>query len=333
MEIVYPIIIILTIFILIFIFIYRKKNKIKFKNGTKVANTKYVKQTNYYKQILKKYKILLYSFVTTLVICIILSSILASRVAVEEVNKSELYNRDIFLCLDVSTSVDLLNKELVSSLKDIVNNLQGERFGISIFNTTSVLLVPLTDDYDYVLDILDKMEDAFETRISPEFNINDENITGYLEFGTTVGNETRGSSLIGDGLATCIYNFPNLEEDRSRIIILSTDNELGGEPIISFDDAASLAKDNDITVYGIAPKLITDEHKAEFEKIVEKTGGNLYVEDEETVDKIVNDIDQKEKSLMEGKVQTKIVDKPEILVILLTIALTILFILSRKAKL
>ena len=36
---------------------------------------------------------------------------------------------------------------------------------------------------------------------------------------------------------------------------------------------------------------------------------------------------------MEGKVQTKIVDKPEILVILLTIALTILFILSRKAKL
>lgn len=332
MEIMYPVIIILTILVLIFIIIYKSKTKMKYKDGTKIANTKYVKQTDYYKQIYKKYRKLLYSFISVLIICILLSSLLVSRITIEETSTEELYNRDIFLCLDVSTSVDKLNKELVSSLKKIVNNLKGERFGISIFNTTSVLLVPLTDDYDYVLDVLDQMEEAFNKRIKP--SLNDEYyITDYIESGTMVGGSTRGGSIIGDGLASCIYNFPNLEEVRSRVIIFSTDNDLYGDPLISFDDASSLAKENNITVYGIAPSLIKNDDKEEFKENVEKTGGYLYIQDEQTVDSIVNSIEQKEKSLMKGKIKTRRIDKPETLIILLTISLTCLFILSRKVKL
>ena len=58
------------------------------------------------------------------------------------------------------------------SLTETVNNLKGERFGISIFNTTSVLLVPLTDDYDYVLDSLDKIYQSIEA-------INDYDYSSY----------------------------------------------------------------------------------------------------------------------------------------------------------
>lgn len=332
MEIMYPIIIVLTIIIVLLIFLYKLKTKIKYRNVTKVANTKYVKQTDYYKHLLKRYKMLLYTFISVLVLCVLLSSLLVSRVTIVKTSKEELYNRDIFLCLDVSTSVDQLNKELVSSLKKIVNNLQGERFGISIFNTTSVLLVPLTDDYNYVIDVLDQIEKSFNNRMDSTSDY-DLYLNDYISSGTTLGSTNRGGSIIGDGLASCVYNFPNLNEDRSRVIILSTDNELYGEPIISFNDAASLAKENNITVYGIAPNFITEEDKKEFKENVEKTGGSLYVQDEQTVDDIVNNIEQKEKSLMEGKIQTRQVDKPEVLVILLTVALTVLFILSRKVKL
>ncbi|MFR5029176.1 MAG: hypothetical protein ACLTDF_10800 [Coprococcus sp.] len=41
-----------------------------------------------------------------------------------------------------------------TSSKKTVDELQGERFGIVIFNTSPVLLTPLTDDYEYVKDHL-----------------------------------------------------------------------------------------------------------------------------------------------------------------------------------
>ena len=36
--------------------------------------------------------------------------------------------------MDVSASVNELNEEIVKSLKEVVQGLKGERFGITIFN-------------------------------------------------------------------------------------------------------------------------------------------------------------------------------------------------------
>lgn len=54
--------------------------------------------------------------------------------------------------------------ELVQSLKDVVSNLDGDRFGITIYNTSSVLYVPMTDDYEFVLDRLDKLKEYFDVQ-------------------------------------------------------------------------------------------------------------------------------------------------------------------------
>lgn len=167
--------------------------------------------------------------------------------------QKESYNRDIILCLDISTSVDDLNLELVKNLKEMVNHLKGERFEIVIFNSFAVLLSPLTGDYEYIIDVLDQLESCLEGHNLGNSKLSDNWLyqSSYLMDGTLVGNEERRSSLIGDGLASTVYNFPNLEEKRSRSIIFSTDNDLEGTPLVTLSQAAEICKENNVTVYGI----------------------------------------------------------------------------------
>ncbi len=157
MELTYPIILILGIVALVGIFFFKFKKKDVYQEGKKVANTHYTKNLPYYQELMKKQKILSIAIQATCAFSIVLCFVLVARPAEVQTSNSITYNRDIFLCMDISSSVDELNYELVGELKEIVKNLHGERFGISIFNTSSTLLVPLTDDYDYVNSILDEL--------------------------------------------------------------------------------------------------------------------------------------------------------------------------------
>lgn len=235
MELIYPFVIYISVPIILALLILKFRKTNSYKDGKKVANTKYIKNIPYYKDVMKRYKILSYSVKGICLVSIFLSLLLLSRPASIDTNASLMYNRDIFLCMDVSNSVNELNEELVKSLKNIVNGLKGERFGISIFNASSVLLVPLTDDYDYVISVLDTLSESFKMNNS-NGTYDTENkwyLRQYIAGGTLIGTDDRGSSIIGDGLASCIYSFSNLEEDRTRIIIFSTDNELEGTPIVT----------------------------------------------------------------------------------------------------
>ena len=187
MELTYPFIIYIGILVIILLLILKPKKQSLYKDGKKIANTKYIMNAPYYKDIMKKYKILSYIITGAFMSSIFCGIVLLSRPAIVDTNSSPLYSRDIFLCLDVSSSVDKLNQELVGELKKTVNNLKGERFGISIFNTSSVLLVPLTDDYDYILSVLDTLGESFQAATS--FSSGTENyryLLSYINDGTLV---------------------------------------------------------------------------------------------------------------------------------------------------
>ena len=158
MELRYPYVIVFLIIISILIFFLSKKKVNKYITGSKIANTHYLKSSDYYKQKVKKYSIIKKMVLSLFFISFICCSILLSRLTKVQTIKTNQYNRDIYLCMDVSSSVDELNLELVETLKSTVNKLHGERFGISIFNTSSVTLVPLTDDYTYVIDTLNQIK-------------------------------------------------------------------------------------------------------------------------------------------------------------------------------
>ncbi len=331
MELRYPFVIILgIIFIIVLIFVFKKKG-IKYSNGVKVANTSYIKSNEYYKKKINEYKVIIYILKGICLFTIFVSVILLSRVSkTEKVNANE-YNRDIFLCMDASGSVDELNLSLVDNLRDTVKSLKGERFGISIFNTSSVILVPLTEDYDYVLDTLDSLKDSFDSLVNPNY-FDNESYTkqNYITSGTLVGAEERGSSLIGDGLASCVYSFPKLEEDRTRIIIFSTDNELAGTPLLTLEEAANISKSKNITIFGIGTKLMNDKNRIEFKNAVAKTGGDYFEQSNNSVNNIVKSIERQSKSLLKKESQSYKTDLPTIPFIMLLVSFIVLIILEKK---
>lgn len=332
MELMYPFVILVIIVILIFVLVIKNKKDDKYKNGIKVANTQYIKSIPYYKEIVKKQKFFSAIVICFAIISIIFSSILIARPVTSKVKEETKYSRDIFLCMDVSTSVNDLNENLVSTLKDTVKNLQGDRVGISIFNTSSTLIVPLTDDYDYVLDTLENLQKALKVNNEADYKNEDfYYLQQYIRAGTLVGNPERGSSIISDGLASCVYNFPDLNENRSRIIIFSTDNEMSGEPIITLSEAANLCKEKNITVYPIAPSSVRKTDLEGLKNVAEVTGGKVYTETtSNTTTSIVKNINEKAKSVTKTSVKKDKVDVPFIPFTILVCSILILVILDRK---
>ena len=316
MEIKYPFLIIVVPLIVILLLFIIKIKKEKFKEGSKIANTSFIKNTDYFKSKMREYKIIKYFSYITFISMIILLSLLLSRPSKVERKNIKKYNRDIIICMDISTSVDELNMELVNNLKETVNKLSGDRVGVSNFNTSSVLLVPLTDDYNYVSNSLDLIHQSLELN---NYNYSSINISDnyfylrdYIRSGTLVGNEERGSSLIGDGLASCVYNFSSKEKNRVKLVIFSTDNDLAGTPLISLEDAAKISKKENVKVYGIGTKKMKDSDRENMEKAVLLTGGKFYDHSNFSVDKIVSDIEKNSTSLLESNNKTKRYDTPEI---------------------
>ncbi len=119
-------------------------------------------------------------------------------------------SRDIVLCLDVSGSTLPYDREVIDTYLELVKHFEGERIGLSIFNSTSRTVFPLTDDYELVTkqltsaskalkgvesqDDIDKMSDA-------EY----QDIANWLE-GTQ--NRKDATSLIGDGVVSCAAMLP-----------------------------------------------------------------------------------------------------------------------------
>lgn len=337
MELIFPWVLYIGIPVVAVLLFFKFKKKGDYEYGKKVANTNFLMETNLYKKLYKEYKIFTNIALISLLIAIGIAFVMLARPAKVETIHPEIQNRDIFLCMDVSDSVDELNVDMCDELKKVVKELNGERFGITIFNGQSVLLVPLTSDYKYVLEIMDKLEASFKESLKDsDLNMDwwddtSDFQTLYYKYEGTLADE--GSSFIGDGLASCLYNFPDLKEndERSRLIIFTTDNDLNGEPYVTLDEATDLCKKNDVRVFAIAPDNIVDE--SGFKRSIEKTGGKYYRNTwRNAYDDLVKDI-KKIKTSSIIKPETRVFDQPEGLFLLMLLFLGIYFGVGRKVKL
>lgn len=323
----------IALFVVFFIltFVPLGKRRGKYKKGKKVANAFYISEDPVFKRRMFIYKALTFVVVFFCCLSIALSTIMFARPYESKTTIEEKYTRDIFLCIDVSTSVDELNASIIENLKDIVQHMQGERFGLVIFNTSPVLLVPLTNDYEYILDELDRVEDHIKDRMSSYWYDEDD----YLEQGTLIGNMERGSSLIGDGLAATLFDFNDINEDteRTRLIILATDNQLWGTPYLSLTEAAELCKSKDVYVYGIGTDTMTKKEKREMREAVELTGGKFYIQGQSgTCASIIKDIERDTKGFVE---ELEIVNETEIVEIpfmILLALITTMFVCTKIVR-
>lgn len=307
----------IALFMLVFVFVKYKKTK-EYAGGKKIAGLICQEDEAYF----RKRKILYKTGLTATLICCVLvvvsAFLLMAKPYTSRRMQDEKYCRDIILCIDISTSVDYLNENLLDKLKKTVDELQGERFGIVIFNTSPVLLTPLTDDYEYVKDQLDLIAQCLKSR--NEVNLDDAFSSGYdwiyyqayISSGTLIGNEQRGSSLIGDGLAAAAIDFSDADKERTKAVIFSTDNDIQGTPVATLDEAADICVSNNVTVYGVGTKEMTPENKESMKNAVEKTGGKFYLEEESgSFGEIVSSIEKLSKNLV--KVRMVDVETPELL--------------------
>jgi len=322
--------------VIIAINIYSKK-KVLFSSRKKIANTKTTKELPQYQKALKQYKVMRIALVIALFIVVLSAGVLSSRLVNVNREKSESNSRDIILCLDVSLSMIDTNQEVMAAMRDIVKGLDNDRVGISIFHTTSVTLFPLTDDYDYIDSLLVDLEHAFDSKYRATLD-SDESMRLYrlITKGTDIGMDTRGGSLTPDGLASCAYSFGDMnDKERSRSIIFSTDNEVDGDPYINLMQAAKLCLDNNIHVYSINPNtLITNkENNDELKKASIYTKGEYFeLDNKSTVPSIINNIEEQEKSLIEGTENIVKTDSPIIPFISLVTSFTAALFVCKKVK-
>lgn len=306
---------IICIVVLGIVFLICKNRKNAYKNGIRAANSDLLSEESFFKRKLLSYRILKWMLAVFITMGILFTCVLMAQPYSLRVTKENKYNRDIIICLDVSTSVDELNKKLVTELEDTVKGLSGERVGIVIFNTSPVLVAPLTDDYEYIIEQLENIRKALSVSNGMYFDDDWFYWSNYLYSGTLVDNDERGSSLIGDGLLSAAFSFfeNESEGERTKIIIFSTDNEKNGEGFVTLSEASKICRQNHIIVYGIGTKNMLRSNMDEMKSSVELTGGRFYIEENKsTFYRITKEIESKSAGLVKGRTVINKVPRPEL---------------------
>jgi len=239
----------------------------------------------------------------------------AARPAERSTVSPEQRNRDIILCLDASGSMSSADAAVVEVFARLAQGFDGERLGLTVFDSSAVQVFPLTDDYDYVQEQLKVAKEAFDGAPGS---------AGFLD-GTWNG---AGSSLIGDGLASCVQGFPAPRaeaqggtggtEERSRSVILATDNFVSGEPIFTLEEAGSLAGKRGVRVYALNPGDFdygTDPEQpgAKLRSVAEETGGAYYpLDSPEAAADIIRRVQSTEATAFRAAPQAAVSDRAEI---------------------
>lgn len=252
------------------------------------------------------------------------AAMIAARPQTAQVVQPVSSSRDIMLCLDVSGSMAQVDVEALEVFADLVDGFEGERIGLTVFNSTSVQIFPLTDDYAFVQTQLAAFGEAMST---PDLLSN----PGAWE-GTLNG---VGSSLVGDGLASCALGFDHADQDRSRSIVLATDNDARGESIVSLPDAAAFARSGGIRVFALNPVDGVDAtQSAELSEVARVTGGQAYtLRGTTTVGDIVAAVQEQESAALVGAAQIVWTDTPDVWIAVLLVLVVGFVVLLWRVRL
>lgn len=225
--------------------------------------------------------------------------VLVCRPAWVSANSQDMRDRDVMLCLDVSGSMGPTDAAVTASYQQLISRLHGERIGFTVFDSSAATVFPLTDDYAFISEQLQQTLSAFQ------------NQTDRPVIAATRVGQTRGSSLIADGLASCAQGFDHAGQNRSRTIVLATDNELSGSPLLSLKEATDQVLRRGIMVAAIMPPGSDAVHHADLEAQVERTGGTVQtLTATETVTSISRTIEASQRRSLLARPGSRSFDRP-----------------------
>lgn len=145
-----------------------------------------------------------------LVAALVLTIALMARPSTVDEGEERASSRDIVLCLDVSGSTLPYDREVIDTYRRLVDSFKGERIGLSIFNSTSRTVFPLTDDYELVSEQLDKASTILKGVESQDDidKMKDSDYQAISDWLEGTQNRKDATSLIGDGVVSCAAMLP-----------------------------------------------------------------------------------------------------------------------------
>lgn len=277
-----------------------------------------------------------------MIIMIISALCLAGRPILGQGASENNSKSDIELCLDVSGSTLAYDKGIIDFYQNLVDSFSGQRIGLTIFNSTARQVFPLTTDYALAKDRLDTAADAFK-------NINDKSALDNLSeadleklalFTKGTSTNSGANSLIGDGLASCVFAFGDNsdnnsleEQDRDKTVIFGTDNALAGNPIYTLEDAMNLAKQNNIkleSIYLASSDSSNPDNANNMHALTDKYGGDFYnSNDPKMINSIVDNINKQTNQTINTDF-INYIDFPQIFILVLFLGLGIYIFATYK---
>lgn len=281
-----------------------------------VANSRRLTRLPAYRAALSRQRVRLAGIAGLLAVVLLPLAVAAGRPGTTETIDPSKNNRDIMLCLDVSGSMYSTDRAVLENFSEIVTSFRGERIGLVLFNNQSVTAFPLTDDYDLVSEQLKGYAEGFSLFGSGE----------YDPTSGTYNERIVASSLVPDGLASCVLNFDHADRERPRAIILGTDNDVHGEGVYTLDEATQLAKDRNVRVYALNPLPLGSSH-TELSSATEETGGRTWGLDQPgATTEVTDNIDELESARLPDVAPVHVrTDLPRAWIVLSLLGLLVLY--------
>lgn len=275
------------------------------KSPVLVANSSYMDRIPSFLRAQRTARVVRVLQVGIAVLGVIAASVLSGRIATERIETPDFASRDIVLCLDVSGSMYEYDTEILQTFAEMVDGFEGERVALSIFNSTSRTVFPLTNDYDLIHRELSAGAEAidfdeFGYRLGTR-DYDDDKVSKYVDFVEGTRGIPDEASIVPDGLASCGQLFDRAEEDRSRSIIFATDNEVNGTPIFTLEEAADSVARRDITLYTFFPGAYEcgTDCLTELKTATEDHDGVLYQStDPDAIPSIIQEIQRTQAAAM-----------------------------------
>ena len=278
-----------------------------------VANTGYLRGLPKYQALVRRTRASLAMAFVCFLIAVIATSVSAGAPVDRYVKHDKSASRDIVLCLDASGSMLPYDSKIGGAFRQIISHFEGERISLQLWDAYSMTMFPLTDDYDMATDVLQEMSDTIDTgliRYGGQLSGTQE-LFDYL---APVMDENREvSSLVGDGLSSCVMGFDHNDKQRSRTILLATDNEVYGDGVYDLSEAIEFAKKQGVTVTALYPGSDTNlgYQAQQLRDEVRKTGGDFYdASSPSAVDSVVRQIEAEQKEELDSAGKMIETDRP-----------------------
>ncbi len=284
-------------------------------SDTPVAHSSRLTNLPEYINAFRQYRLLLRWAAGLIAVALLSAIIITARPALIAIVNPVQKNRDIMLCLDASGSVLKADAALINRFSALTDNFKDQRFGLTLFNSSAVTVIPLNDNYQLISQQLKNAGQAFQAQKGDLFT----NMTN----GTLAGFET-GTSLTSDGLATCIQRMGANPQQRSQSIVLASDNEVNGSPVVGMTQAIAMAKQRGIHVFVIDPGT-SDPKKAgdhsQLKLVAEQTEGAYFnMNDGNAINDLIDSISRQSTVKYVGLPQPAINDTPQLFIYLAALA-------------